>query len=144
MNSPWTAGRHVPQRTVMSVEHAILAHHGWKEWGSPVEPQTVEVQILHFADMLSCQYGAGADRTKPNVRRRVAECRMDTPERIWGAGRVSKENPPYINRADRARLRRQGWLLSKGALGPELSVFNLRSPQPPDTERQQCQAETGL
>lgn len=45
--------------TVMKIEHCILAHHGRKEWGSPVEPQIVEAQILHFADMLSYEYGEG-------------------------------------------------------------------------------------
>jgi 3'-5' exoribonuclease len=43
----------------MKIEHCILAHHGRREWGSPVEPQILEAQILHFADMLSYQYGEG-------------------------------------------------------------------------------------
>lgn len=38
---------------VDEVGHAILAHHGRKEWGSPVEPQTRLAFILHTADMLS-------------------------------------------------------------------------------------------
>lgn len=41
------------------IGHCILAHHGRKEWGSPIEPQTVEAQMLHFADMLSMGFGAG-------------------------------------------------------------------------------------
>jgi 3'-5' exoribonuclease len=43
---------------IHEVTHCLLAHHGRKEWGSPVEPQTVEALILHQADMLSAQYGA--------------------------------------------------------------------------------------
>lgn len=43
----------------LKIQHCILSHHGRKEWGSPVEPQIVEAQILHFADMLSYQYGQG-------------------------------------------------------------------------------------
>lgn len=39
------------------IGRCILAHHGRQEWGSPVEPQTVEAQILHFADMLSMGFG---------------------------------------------------------------------------------------
>lgn len=35
------------------VVHCILAHHGRKEWGSPVEPNSVEAVIVHEADMLS-------------------------------------------------------------------------------------------
>lgn len=35
------------------IGHALLAHHGRKEWGSPVEPATPLAYILHSADMLS-------------------------------------------------------------------------------------------
>jgi 3'-5' exoribonuclease len=35
------------------IGHAILAHHGRQEWGSPVTPQTTEAHILHYADMMS-------------------------------------------------------------------------------------------
>lgn len=48
----------VPQETKLKIGHAILAHHGRQEWGSPVEPQNVEAFILHTADMFSAQYGA--------------------------------------------------------------------------------------
>lgn len=44
--------------TIDAVTHCILAHHGRKEWGSPVEPQTIEALILHQADMLSAKFGA--------------------------------------------------------------------------------------
>ncbi len=47
------------ENKVLNVEHCLLAHHGRPEWGSPVEPQTVEANILHMADMLSMQFGAG-------------------------------------------------------------------------------------
>lgn len=47
---------------VESIGHCILAHHGRKEWGSPVEPQTPEAWILHAADMWSCHYGPGKDK----------------------------------------------------------------------------------
>lgn len=43
--------------TIDAVTHCILAHHGRKEWGSPVEPQTIEALILHQADMLSSRFG---------------------------------------------------------------------------------------
>jgi 3'-5' exoribonuclease len=36
----------------------MLAHHGRKEWGSPVEPATNEAWILHAADMMSSREGA--------------------------------------------------------------------------------------
>lgn len=43
----------------LKIQHCILSHHGRREWGSPVEPKIVEAQILHFADMLSWEYGEG-------------------------------------------------------------------------------------
>lgn len=49
----------IGRATEDEVGHCILAHHGRLAWGSPVEPQTVEAQILHFADMTSAAYGAG-------------------------------------------------------------------------------------
>lgn len=33
--------------------HAVIAHHGRKEWGSPQEPQTKEAWTVHLIDMLS-------------------------------------------------------------------------------------------
>jgi 3'-5' exoribonuclease len=44
--------------TIDAVTHCILAHHGRKEWGSPVEPQTIEALILSQADMHSAKFGA--------------------------------------------------------------------------------------
>jgi len=41
----------------MRIEHALLAHHGRQEWGSPVEPQTLESHLLHSADMISVRFG---------------------------------------------------------------------------------------
>lgn len=37
------------------VLHAILAHHGCLEWGSPVTPQTEIAWILHCADHMSAR-----------------------------------------------------------------------------------------
>jgi 3'-5' exoribonuclease len=37
------------------IVYCMLAHHGRREWGSPVEPGTIEAFILHSADMLSMQ-----------------------------------------------------------------------------------------
>lgn len=43
----------VSYKDVEAIVHCILAHHGRKEWGSPVEPQTPEAAIVHEADMIS-------------------------------------------------------------------------------------------
>jgi len=36
--------------------HLILSHHGKKEFGSPVEPQIKEAEILHYLDMLDSKF----------------------------------------------------------------------------------------
>lgn len=46
--------------TTDEISHAMLAHHGRREWGSPVEPQTPIAFALHSADMLSMQAGKEA------------------------------------------------------------------------------------
>ena len=35
---------------LLDLQHMILSHHGKLEFGSPVEPMTVEAEILHWAD----------------------------------------------------------------------------------------------
>ncbi len=39
--------------------HIIASHHGQKEWGSPVEPQSKEAWMIHFADNLSSKILGG-------------------------------------------------------------------------------------
>ena len=43
----------VTEELKMKIGHCILAHHGRKEWGSPVDPQIPEAYAIHFADMMS-------------------------------------------------------------------------------------------
>lgn len=40
---------------VALIEHAILAHHGVKEYGSPIVPATFEAWIVHNADLISAR-----------------------------------------------------------------------------------------
>lgn len=49
----------IPEARFNNIGHGILAHHGRKEWGSPVEPQTELALILHQADLWSAFYGPG-------------------------------------------------------------------------------------
>lgn len=42
--------------TVDRIGHILLSHHGRKEWGSPIEPKTLEAVLFHTADSLSA-YG---------------------------------------------------------------------------------------
>lgn len=37
---------------LQSLIHLVLSHHGKREWGSPVTPQTAEAHILHQIDMI--------------------------------------------------------------------------------------------
>lgn len=43
---------------IQAIESMILSHHGRKEWGSPIEPQSKEAELVHFADMISARMGA--------------------------------------------------------------------------------------
>ncbi len=41
--------------------HLILSHHGRLEWGSPVQPLTLEAEVLHWADNASAKTASVAD-----------------------------------------------------------------------------------
>lgn len=43
------------QEYIDDVLHAILAHHGLREWGSPVAPNTQLAWMLHFCDGISAR-----------------------------------------------------------------------------------------
>ncbi len=41
-----------------AVIHCLLSHHGpVRDWGSPIEPKSIEAIILHQADYLSAKFG---------------------------------------------------------------------------------------
>lgn len=40
------------------LRHLILSHHGKKQWGSPVDPDTPEAQLLHQIDMIDSRMDA--------------------------------------------------------------------------------------
>ena len=44
-----------PEDKALALEHMILSHHGMGDWGSPVEPKTLEAITLHHADLLSAR-----------------------------------------------------------------------------------------
>lgn len=43
------------------LQHIILSHHGKLEWGSPVEPATIEAVIVHYVDNLDAKVYAFSD-----------------------------------------------------------------------------------
>lgn len=59
MNLAHNVGFTGPDPKLRRILHCLLSHHGRREWGSPVEPATVEAQILHYADMMSMLWGPG-------------------------------------------------------------------------------------
>ena len=50
-----TCGAEVTEETRLQLMHLILSHHGSLEWGSPVEPKTLEALVLHFADNMDAK-----------------------------------------------------------------------------------------
>lgn len=45
-----------------AIIHDILSHHGLKEWGSPVQPQTKVAWILHLCDSISARLYDGGQK----------------------------------------------------------------------------------
>ena len=76
--------------------HLILSHHGRKEFGSPIEPMTLEAEILHYADDASAKTASISDVLKNPLN--FADGLLSTPQwtldkrRVfrgssdWGAG----------------------------------------------------------
>jgi 3'-5' exoribonuclease len=49
-----------PAETLLLLEHAILSHHGKKEFGAPILPQTMEALIVSHIDDLDAKVNAAA------------------------------------------------------------------------------------
>ncbi len=49
-----------PEETLILLEHAILAHHGKREFGSPVLPQTMEALLVSYIDELDAKMNSVA------------------------------------------------------------------------------------
>ncbi|OFX17601.1 MAG: hypothetical protein A2Z18_10275, partial [Armatimonadetes bacterium RBG_16_58_9] len=52
----------------LALQHAVLAHHGSKEYGSPVEPRSIEALILHAADKLDADVDIFREAIKQSDR----------------------------------------------------------------------------
>tara|TARA_B100001123_G_scaffold446600_2_gene601541 strand:- start:655 stop:1608 length:954 start_codon:yes stop_codon:yes gene_type:complete len=68
--------------TELRLRHMVLSHHGTKEWGAPVVPQTAEAMALHHIDQISSQTRQAIDKVKE------AENKKDTSsfgnyDRTW-------------------------------------------------------------
>ncbi|AMV38693.1 3'-5' exoribonuclease YhaM family protein [Planctomyces sp. SH-PL62] len=49
-----------PEETLLCLEHAILSHHGKREFGAPVVPMTIEALLVSFIDDLDAKMNAVA------------------------------------------------------------------------------------
>ncbi len=49
-----------PEETLLLLEHAILAHHGKKEFGAPIMPQTLEALLVSYVDDLDAKMNIAA------------------------------------------------------------------------------------
>lgn len=49
-----------PEETLLLLEHAILAHHGKREFGAPILPQTIEALIVSYIDDIDAKINAVA------------------------------------------------------------------------------------
>jgi 3'-5' exoribonuclease len=49
-----------PHETLLLLEHAILAHHGKRDFGAPIVPQTLEALLVSFVDDLDAKMNIAA------------------------------------------------------------------------------------
>jgi 3'-5' exoribonuclease len=55
----------IPPTRLDQVTHALLAHHGRREWGAPVEPQTAEAWLVHLAYLAESRLWRWSDEEQP-------------------------------------------------------------------------------
>ena len=48
------------EETLLNLEHAILSHHGKRDYGAPIVPQTLEALLVSFIDDLDAKMNAAA------------------------------------------------------------------------------------
>ena len=57
-----------PEETLLLLEHAILAHHGKRDFGAPIVPQTLEALLVSFVDDLDAKMNIAArERLRSNT-----------------------------------------------------------------------------
>lgn len=73
-----------PEELRLHLEHLVLSHQGKREYGTPIEPMTLEAFVLHFIDDLD---------SKLNQLRQARES-GDFTQYIRGLGRYTYLKPP--------------------------------------------------
>ncbi len=76
--------------------HLVLAHHGRLEWGSPVQPLTLEAEVLHWADNASAKTAGLAEALRDaenfphgpfsTAQRQLEHRRLYRGTSDWGLG----------------------------------------------------------
>ena len=59
-----------PEELLLCLEHAILSHHGKREFGAPVAPATLEALIVSFVDDLDAKVNMVAQKVMDSAERR--------------------------------------------------------------------------
>lgn len=87
------------------LQHIILSHHGKLEWGSPVEPATIEAIIIHHVDNLDArvyafsdelsQMEVGEKRHSHSIHAKVYKSPLNVPQET-----TTKTNFSDINNID--------------------------------------------
>ncbi len=54
----------ISEEDLRDLTHLILSHHGKQEWGSPVEPKTIEAVLLHQIDLLDSRIVGFVDHVR--------------------------------------------------------------------------------
>lgn len=65
----------LPAERAVDLGHLVLSHQGELEWGSPVEPRTLEALVLHFVDNLDSKVAAARPYLANTERGRTAYVR---------------------------------------------------------------------
>lgn len=70
---------------LLELQHLVLSHHGKREFGSPVEPMTLEAEIVHWADEASAKANDMSESLEdPDSFNDGAEL---SERRVWRVGR---------------------------------------------------------
>lgn len=60
---------------ILNLRHCVLAHHGTKEWGSPVTPATREANLVHQVDMVQSRGQIGFEVSRGLEPGETAYCK---------------------------------------------------------------------
>ncbi|GHS92835.1 phosphohydrolase [Synergistales bacterium] len=90
------------ERTAMALGHIIVSHHGSREFGSPVLPETPEAFIVAAADDLDFKLFVWRDQVSQlDGDKEFSEFLAPLQRRFWKSHDVLKKSPPVSADPDR-------------------------------------------